>query len=554
MSAEIDERHEQDVDCERAKEALERLFADPRLKVTDRQKAILSYLVERRFDDEEVKAYAIAIDILGRPSTFDPAIDPIVRIEISRLRSSLQAYYAAFGEEHDIWISIRKGKYVACFTLRPVSVPVEQGRGARVADNEIALDRASSLGLRARKALLLSIILTVVGILGTYAYASRTTITQRPTVYVSVEAAVPQLAGEASKMRDGLLTALTQFQTVTVAQPDYASLRANGGNRRYSIQLKYYGDVGDRTVWWQVVENASGRMLISGIENAETPGQNVTEARSQIIAALARRIASNRGVINSIELQADPDSLGNGCVIRAEYALEAGGDLDAASGCLRRTLQLVPKDSDATAVLARVLLAPDGRSTDGETLEHALELARDAVARSPLSDRAQLALMAAQAANGRPQAAIEAGNRAVALNPNNPDAVAAMAGVLYSEGYRQAGVSMARDATKNTDVVPRCAMIVLALDAYRDGRYSEALVWTDQVNGGSPLTKLIQAAALGELGSAQARASLDNGKVSPALSKKTFNAVGLRPDIVAMLERGLSKAGFEPKPVGSISR
>ncbi|KRB59515.1 hypothetical protein ASE04_26480 [Rhizobium sp. Root708] len=77
---------------------------------------------------------------------------------------------------------------------------------------------------------------------------------------------------------------------------------------------------------------------------------------------------------------------------------------------------------------------------------------------------------------------------------------------------------------------------------------------TEQVNGSSPLTKVIRLAALGELGSEQAKASLDDGNISPAAFKKTVDAVGLQPDLVSMLEKGLTKAGADLEPVGSISR
>ncbi|WP_141652387.1 hypothetical protein [Rhizobium grahamii] len=102
---------------------------------------------------------------------------------------------------------------------------------------------------------------------------------------------------------------------------------------------------------------------------------------------------------------------------------------------------------------------------------------------------------------------------------------------------------MAKDASRDTDAVPRCAMIVLALDAYRNGRYSQALVWTEQMNGSSPLMSVIRAAALGQLGSDQAKANLDKEVVSPTAFKKAINEIGLQPDLVSMLERGLTKAG-----------
>ncbi len=552
MSAEIHGRVEYDLDCGQAREVLEQLLADQRFKVPDRQKSILSYLVERRLEGEDVKSYSIAIDVLGRPISFDPGTDPIVRIEMSRLRSSLEAYYLAFGHEHDVWIGITKGKYIVRFTRKAVT----QKPGCDDAPRSVAIQQPALAPRRwqARRVTLFCSSVVMVVAVAAYAYLARATFSEKPTVYVSVEAASPEQAGEASQMRDGLLIALTQFQTLKVAQPAYASARANGSDRRYDVQLKYYGDGDDRSVWWQLVENSSGRLLMSGLERVDTTGKDPARVRDEIVKGLAKRLAANRGVINGMEMQADNSSLGNGCVIRAEYALDVRGDLDAAKDCLQQTLRWRPEDSDANGVLARVLVAPQGRTTAPETVDRALDLAKKAVATAPLSDRAQLGLMAAQAASRRPDAAIEAGNKAIALNPNNPDAAAALGGVLYAEGYRGAGVSMAIEASKDTPVVPRCALVVMALEAFRNARYSEALLWTEQINGSSPLTSVLRAASLGELGSDQAKASLNDGGVSGPVFRKTMDATGLQPELVSMLERGLTKAGADFEPVGSISR
>lgn len=558
MGAEIDDEFQEHVDDTEAEAALQRLLADQRFKTADRQKAILTYLVAQRIKDEEVKAYAIAVDVLGRPSNFDSSIDPIVRIEISRLRSTLESFYVAFGEDHDIWISVKKGKYIACFARNTANAPHHRKAdeiplGHTIRRNPYQPENTPPKRRLMFAGLMVSVV-AAIATLSIYSYAHRPVISTKPVVYVTVDAANPQQAGEASQVRDGLLTALTQFQTIVVAQPAYASVRANAADRRYSVQLKYYSDLDERSVWWQVTENASGNLLMSGLERVETAGKSAAVARQEIVASLAKRIAANRGVINSIKLNAAQDSVGNDCVVRAEYALEVRGSLEAAANCLERTVRLMPHDPDANAVLARILLAPAGRATSPEVADRALRLAQDAVARAPFSDRAQLALMAAQAAGGRLEAAIKAGNKAVALNPNSPDSVAALGGLLYSAGYTSAGLAMAKEASAETDIVPRCAMVVLALDAFRDARYSEALLWTERVTGRSSLTSVIRAAALGELGSEQAPGSVTDGGIDAAAFKRTVDAVGLPPDLVTMLERGVTKAGADLEPVGSISR
>ena len=41
---------------------------------------------------DRIKAYAIAVSVLGRDESFDPQVDPVVRIEASQLRRRLERY------------------------------------------------------------------------------------------------------------------------------------------------------------------------------------------------------------------------------------------------------------------------------------------------------------------------------------------------------------------------------------------------------------------------------------------------------------------------------
>ena len=42
--------------------------------------------------------YTIAVEALGRAENFDPQLDPIVRVEATRLRRTLARYYANGGK------------------------------------------------------------------------------------------------------------------------------------------------------------------------------------------------------------------------------------------------------------------------------------------------------------------------------------------------------------------------------------------------------------------------------------------------------------------------
>ena len=91
---------------------------------SERRRHLLTYLVEETLAGRgsDLKAYRIARTVLHRPSGFDPQSDPIVRVEIGRLRSTLDRYYRAHPTTPVI-ISIPKGHYAAEFANVAQSVP-----------------------------------------------------------------------------------------------------------------------------------------------------------------------------------------------------------------------------------------------------------------------------------------------------------------------------------------------------------------------------------------------------------------------------------------------
>jgi hypothetical protein len=100
---------------------LARLLASGAFPATARGRELLGYVVEQMLAGrgEQLKAYNLAVSVLGRDSDFDAQSDPIVRIEMRRLRRDLEHYY--LGEEgraEPIRITIPKGRYVPDFEAR----------------------------------------------------------------------------------------------------------------------------------------------------------------------------------------------------------------------------------------------------------------------------------------------------------------------------------------------------------------------------------------------------------------------------------------------------
>jgi hypothetical protein len=78
------------------------------------------YIVEQHFAGraEHIKEYSIALEALGRPSTFDPKKDSIVRVEAHRLRKRLEQFYREEGASHAVHLVIPNGQYRPSFVAK----------------------------------------------------------------------------------------------------------------------------------------------------------------------------------------------------------------------------------------------------------------------------------------------------------------------------------------------------------------------------------------------------------------------------------------------------
>ncbi len=79
--------------------------------------ALLRYLGRRALEphDEPLKEFTIGVEALGKPSGYDPRLDPTVRVEIGKLRSRLIEYYQQHPES-SLRLEIPKGSYDVTFT------------------------------------------------------------------------------------------------------------------------------------------------------------------------------------------------------------------------------------------------------------------------------------------------------------------------------------------------------------------------------------------------------------------------------------------------------
>lgn len=100
---------------------IEAILASEDFVSAPKMRALLRYLVDATLagDAERLKGYAIGVDVFERGTAFDPATDPIVRVQAGRLRKLLETYYRTAGQDDPIRIEIPKGAYAVEFLAGP---------------------------------------------------------------------------------------------------------------------------------------------------------------------------------------------------------------------------------------------------------------------------------------------------------------------------------------------------------------------------------------------------------------------------------------------------
>lgn len=92
---------------------LERILESEVFVSSFRAKALLKYLITNyeKGEESDFSSYTIALEVFEREQDFDPSLDPIVRVQMGRLRVLLSKYYLQEGTTEDVAINIPRGSY-----------------------------------------------------------------------------------------------------------------------------------------------------------------------------------------------------------------------------------------------------------------------------------------------------------------------------------------------------------------------------------------------------------------------------------------------------------
>ncbi len=431
--------------------------------------ALLRYLVQEEFAGrgDRLKAYAIATDVFGRGSTFDPQQDSIVRVEIARLRKAIDYYFATEGQSEPVKLAIPRGSYRLQIMADDASPPgseqtepaATESPGGRVAVHDaserpmparssaFARSHAAPVGLSVVVVAIFGIAFLGVVVLSVIS-GTRFWIDGRSTPVAPASNAVPKLivlpvvtdqrdpesrvlalglrtqfAGELSLQKWLSVSLMETFETSQPVPPNVFTvssvLSRDAIGHVLSVLLHREPD---RTVVW------------SGTFSSSHLYEPMHSLATSLYVQLAR-VVGHQLVTPESASSATPDAVHSQAeeqfqcmmsVHRYWSGIEMMQRADARE-CLQRLIGKYPNFSEGRATLA-LLAIYDARRAVGEARKNYFETAESLLSNASEDDRLQLnARMTLRACLGDTDATKVLARRLFALAPNDTNLLASIA-------------------------------------------------------------------------------------------------------------------------------
>ena len=499
------------LDSQQIRDELARITESDVLSGSPQLVAFLKYVVEATLNgaSERIKGYTIGVEVLRRNADFDPRIDPIVRVEASRLRRALERYYAGPGANDNIIVDLPLGGYVPTFSAR-------QER-----DDANARSPSDIVRVRSRDGM--------------------------PTLSIEpfeIFAVADHAAKLAELFHKRLYGAFARFDAINITAPVADSAAADPEDYRFAGVIEAPGDSGMR-IHLRLIDTADKTVAWSDTFDLPIASSENPEASDNIITEVSATLLQPFGIIQSRE-RTRQLSTGGGDhryrgIIEASEAFRSFDPLlhRRARAALETLTANEPNFAMGFSYLAALYFREHqysflGLRPDPTLLDRALALARRAIEMKPESARAYHILFGVLFARHEIAAAIAAGERAVKLNPYDMPLVSDYGGRFVIVGEVDRGMEFLSRAMKFGAGRPSWHHFYMFLASYLRDDKTGMVYYASQIAGVHPLPLIARALA--------ARVAGDDVRAGQALA--TLKAIGQTWD--TDIESELQK--FFPNP------
>ena len=485
------------------REALARITASDEFRTSPQLVTILRFMVEAALRGEKIKAYTIAVEALSRNLHFDPQLDPIVRVEATRLRRALARYYAGRGGDDLVIIDLRPGCYVPLFRYR---VRARTDLFSRI--QEIYRDRAGSstrifaaVGvLCAVAAILLAIMLrendsTPLLFNAPAAKDAAVNHNGMPTIYVelaAVRGSAPKPFIRTEFLQEKIKDVFARFDTINVIATETLPEQIEPRPDYVLSSTVEYAEAA--TVWFRLVDMSDRTIVWSQAFEKISPEQPSDVTESMIVTSLADALLQSYGVIRTHDrakqIASDAGDPRYRCILETAESFRSMDPVlrQHARTCLEDLTAKDPSFAIGNSFLSVLHVRAyqygvGGRTGDPEELDRALSYARRGVELNPGSGRAYQMLFLVLYARRDLAAAFEAGDKAIVLNPYDKLTLGEYGSRLVMTGQLQKGMAMLRRSAENESVRPPWQHFYLFLGSYLNNDLDAAAYHASQIQG-----------------------------------------------------------------------
>lgn len=466
--------------------ALGRISATAEFVRAPVMRRLLDYLVEETLAGrgDQVKAYSVAVDGLGRDPDFDTQADSYPRVQVGRLRRMLDAHYARHPLTTGLGLSIPNGSYKVRFfapgePATPTPPPPPQDRDWVVAPRAI---RPGWPWIT-----ILSLVIVLLG--GVIGWLTLKPMGGAPAVVLvpGPVLEVPRITTDGTPTAamlggrvDMAFGASLYRSFISLTQPDAKEVGAVKPDYRLVGRVST-GD-GAATLFVQLHHVASGRQIWS-----ETIALPLDQAQLEpALRPMITRLLQPHGIIATDQRArfTDPAAPGFPCLmLYHDYRRTHDRALrDTVNRCLEQTSQLDP--ARANILSARSFMAYDTSRLDPANApalrRSGAKLARAAVLADPFSGAGHYALASAFYFEGRCALGKASGLRSMEMNPYSAEKMATLGAFMFqcgdpdAEHYLREAIAL----DPNGPAYQRTPLIMLMI---RRGEPAEALALANAI-------------------------------------------------------------------------
>jgi tetratricopeptide (TPR) repeat protein len=523
---------------EEVRAALERIAASEGFRASPQLVAFLSFVVGAALDGkgDKIKGYTIGVEALKRGANFDPQIDPIVRVEATRLRRAMERYYAGPGADSPVRIELARGSYVPMFSYHSAKPDMGSARPAVTATPSPSGNGMPTLLIQRFDAL----------------------------------AAPTAKAVSAAALHEKLCDAFTRFDTINIVAgvPGGVPKPAHDYELMGSVE---YRDDGSASMRFRLLDSGDGTVHWSRVFDNLRAVEDRAAIEDAIVTELAAVLIQPFGVIRAHSrrrhIASEAGDPRYRCLVEASESFRSF-DPDQhkrARSCLERLIVLHPDFVSGFSYLAALYFREfqygyEEQKSDSAVLDRALDMARRAIELKPESSRAYQMLFGVLFARREIAAAFAAGDKAMALNKYDTTVMSDYGGRLIMIGQVERGMAMLQKVGEFGTVRPSWHHFYMFLGSYLRGDLANIMHHANQITNEDYTLGLVARALAASIAGDRDRAIRSIQRlitVNPAWAMKPRGELDKFfpvADLADRLARDLEKAGLAVTDGGTAAR